>query len=294
LRYADFAGVQVASKQTSMTPVLALVGGALCAFAFSQAYSNPEVSTLAVVGRRERRQRCPVEEAHIEHEEGCTCWGCRTSPITMAAATIDAKEVKKLRDATGAGMMDCKTALVDANGDYDVAMEALRKKGLASADKKASRATSEGVIETYIHTGSKLGVMVELNCETDFVAKLPDFKEVAKTIAMQVAATPTAEVVRADEIPAEFIEKETKMESQAEDLKGKPAEIIDKIVSGRVQKLMKTKILMEQPYIRDPNQTVEDFVKSNTAKFGENIKIARFIRFNLGELQVEKKDADAA
>lgn len=258
-----------------MSPVLALLGGALCAFAIIQVTSGEPEAALAVAG----------------HKAGCTCRSCRAPAIRMAA-TIEAKDVKKLRDATGAGMMDCKKALVDSEGDYEVAMEALRKKGLASADKKASRATSEGVIETYIHTGAKLGVMVELNCETDFVAKLPDFKELARTIAMQVAATPTAEVVSADEIPEEYIESEKKIEAQAEDLKGKPAEIVDKIVNGRVQKLMKTKVLLEQPYIRDPGQTVEELVKSQTAKFGENIQVARFIRFNLGESAMEGKRPD--
>merc|ERR1719199_1497075 len=182
-------------------------------------------------------------------------------------------------------MMDCKRALVDAGGDEEAATEALRAKGLASADKKASRKASEGIIETYIHTGAKLGVMVEVNCETDFVAKRPEFQELAKAVAMQVAACPTVEVVSEEEISPDFIEKEKKIEAQAEDLKGKPEQIVDKIVTGRVAKLLKTKILLEQPYIRDPNQTVDEFVKSYVAKPGENIKVARFIRFNVGEMQ---------
>merc|ERR1719389_930510 len=182
------------------------------------------------------------------------------------AATVSAKEVKSLRDATGAGMMDCKKALVDNDGDMEAAMEFLRKKGLASAEKKSSRAALEGIVETYIHTGSKLGVMVEVNCETDFVAKRPEFQELAKAVAMQIAASPTVEVVSEADISADFIEREKKIESQSEDLKGKPDNIVEKIVAGRIQKLIKTKLLLEQPYIRDPNMNVDEFIKSYVSK----------------------------
>jgi len=211
-------------------------------------------------------------------------------PAVCMAATIDAKTVKKLRDATGAGMMDCKKALVDADGDETVATEALRKKGLASAEKKATRKASEGIVETYIHTGAKLGVMVEVNCETDFVAKRPEFQELAKAIAMQVAASPTVEAVSEADISPEFIEKEKKIEAQSEDLQGKPEAIVEKIVSGRVQKLIKTKLLLEQPYIRDPNMNVDELVKSYVSKLGENIQVARFIRFNVGETAVAPEE----
>jgi len=206
-------------------------------------------------------------------------------PAVLAQVAIDAKSVKTLRDATGAGMMDCKKALVENEGDMEAATEFLRKKGLASADKKASRAAKEGIIETYIHTGSKLGVMVEVNCETDFVAKRPEFSELAKAVAMQIAASPTVEVVSQADISDEFVEREKRIEAMSEDLKGKPEQIVDKIVNGRVEKLIKTKLLLEQPYIRDPNMNVEEFVKSYVAKLGENIKVARFVRFNLGESQ---------
>merc|ERR1719171_2169458 len=199
------------------------------------------------------------------------------------AVKVDAKTVKKLRDATGAGMMDCKKALVENDMDMDAAMEFLRKKGLAQAEKKASRAALEGIIETYIHTGAKLGVMVEVNCETDFVAKRPEFQELSKAIAMQIAASPTVEVVSEADISADFIEREKKIEAQAEDLAGKPENIVDKIVTGRVQKIIKTKLLLEQPYIRDPNMNVDELVKSYVSKLGENIKVARFVRFNVGE-----------
>merc|ERR1719160_1164462 len=180
-------------------------------------------------------------------------------------------------------MLDCKKALVDADGDVEAATEALRAKGLAAVDKKAGRSASEGIIETYIHTGAKLGVMVEVNCETDFVAKRPEFQELSKAIAMQIAASPTVEVVSEADISADFIEREKKIEAQSEDLQGKPENIVDKIVSGRVNKIIKTKLLLEQPYIRDPNQNVDELVKSYVSKLGENIKVARFVRFNVGE-----------
>merc|ERR1719514_2125 len=180
--------------------------------------------------------------------------------------------------------MDCKKALLENEGDMDAAMEFLRKKGLAQADKKASRSASEGIVETYVHTGSKLGVMVEVNCETDFVAKQSDFQELAKAIAMQVAACPTVEVVDASAISDEWIEKEKKIEAQSEDLVGKPEQIVDKIVTGRV----------EQPYIRDTNISVEELIKSYIAKLGENIKVARFVRFNVGEMAEPKEEEDFA
>merc|ERR1719230_146105 len=179
-------------------------------------------------------------------------------------------------------MMDCKKALVEAEGNEEVATEALRKKGLASADKKASRKATEGIIETYIHTGAKLGVMVEVNCETDFVAKRVEFQELARAIAMQIAASPTVEVVSEADIDPDFIEREKKIEAASEDLQGKPEQIVDKIVTGRVQKILKTKLLLEQPHIRDTNMNVDELVKSYTAKLGENIKVARFVRFQLG------------
>lgn len=206
---------------------------------------------------------------------------------------VDAKTVKALRDETGAGMMDCKKALVDSDGDMQAATEFLRKKGLASAEKKAGRAALEGIIDTYIHTGSKLGIMVEVNCETDFVAKRPEFQELARAVAMQIAACPTVTMVSKDEVADDFIENEKRIESMSEDLKGKPEQIVDKIVTGRVEKLLKTKILLDQPYIRDPDMTVDGLVKSYIAKLGENIKVARFVRFELGGGVPEEAEAEA-
>merc|ERR1719353_1489265 len=170
----------------------------------------------------------------------------------------------------------------------------LRAKGLASAEKKSGRATKEGIIEKYVHTGAKLGVMVEVNCETDFVAKREEFSELAKMIAMQIAACPTVDVVRAEEVSADWTEQEKKIEAQSEDLQGKPEAIVDKIVTGRIEKMIKAKTLLNQPYIKDASMTVDDLVKSYTAKLGENIQIARFVRFNMGETAAEEEEDYAA
>jgi elongation factor Ts len=202
---------------------------------------------------------------------------------------ISAKIVKELRDKTSAGMMDCKKALQEFDGDLEKAMESLKKKGLASADKKSSRIASEGLIEAYIHMGGKLGILVELNCETDFVARNSDFQELAKNIAMQLAACPTVKYVSQDEIPDSVIEAEKKVESAKDDLGKKPKEIRDKIVEGRIQKRLKEMVLLEQAFIRDGDLTIDDLIKQSVAKLGENIKVRRFERFNLGE-GLEKRE----
>jgi len=202
-----------------------------------------------------------------------------------AAVKISAKDVKALRDETDAAMMKCKQALVESDGDIEAAKEWLRAKGLASAAKKSSRAANEGVVASYIHTGSKLGVMVEINCETDFVAKGPKFKELAKAVAMQIAACPSVEFVRDEDISEEAKQAEREAEMKSEDLAGKPDDIKVKMVEGRLGKIMKTRVLMEQPYIREPSQTVDEFVKGYISTLGENIQISRFSRFNLGETQ---------
>ena len=195
---------------------------------------------------------------------------------------ISAKIVKELRDKTGAGMMNCKKALTDNNGDFDKAVEALRLKGEAIADKKASRSANEGLIEAYIHTGSKLGVLLEVNCETDFVSRKPEFKEFVQNLGMQIAACPDVELVSMDDISDEIRQKEWDFENGKDDLTNKPDEIRSKIVEGRVNKNLKTKVLLEQEYIRDSNLTVDAYLKQKISLFGENIKIARFVRFNLG------------
>lgn len=196
---------------------------------------------------------------------------------------ISPKLVKELREKTGAGMMNCKKALQENEGDFDKAVETLRQKGLASADKKAGRQASEGLVESYIHTGGKLGVLVEVNCETDFVARRPEFQQLAKNLAMQIAASPTVNYVSVNDIPSEVVEKEKSIEAGKDDLSSKPEQIKAKIIDGRIEKILKTQSLLDQPFIRDNNQTVDELIKQTIAQLGENIKVARFIRFQLGE-----------
>ena len=189
---------------------------------------------------------------------------------------ISAQIVKELRDKTAAGMMDCKKALQDANGDMEKAMETLRQKGLATANKKANRIATEGVIESYIHMGGKLGVIVEINCETDFVARRPEFQDLAKNIAMQVAASPSVEYVSLSNVPVEVVEREKEIEASKEDLGNKPKEIKEKIIEGRIQKRLKELTLLDQFFIRDSAITIDELIKQNIAKLGENIQIIRF------------------
>ena len=196
---------------------------------------------------------------------------------------MDAKIVKKLRDETGAGMMVCKKALVENNGDYDKAVEALKLKGIATADKKSSRTTNEGLIYSYIHTGSKLGILLEVNCETDFVARRSEFVELAKNISMQIASNPEIEVISLEDISDSTKDEVKRFESNKEDLQNKPEEIKNKIVDGRVEKSLKKKVLLEQEYIRDPNISVSEYVKKVVSLLGENIRIVRFTRYVLGE-----------
>lgn len=198
---------------------------------------------------------------------------------------IDAKLVKQLRDETGAGMMNCKKALLDNNGNYEKAIESLRLKGMATADKKASRNTNEGLIYSYIHTGSKLGILLEVNCETDFVARREEFVNLAKNIAMQIASNPEIKVVSNADISNESKEAAKNFESAKEDLQNKPEEIRNKIVNGRVEKVLKKQVLLEQEYIRDPKITVNEYIKQVIGVIGENIKVARFTRYVLGEVE---------
>ena len=198
---------------------------------------------------------------------------------------IDAQTVKKLRVETGAGMMNCKKALEENNGDYEKAVESLKLKGMAIADKKASRNTNEGIIYAYIHTGSKLGILVEVNCETDFVARRTEFTDLAKNIAMQIASNPEIEFVSSEVISQKTKDEIWKFESSKEDLQNKPEEIRNKIIQGRVDKNLKKQILLEQEYIRDPNITVEEYIKQIVGILGENIKVSRFTRYILGEVE---------
>jgi elongation factor Ts len=198
---------------------------------------------------------------------------------------INAQTVKKLREETGAGMMNCKKALEQNDGDYEKAIESLRLKGMATADKKASRNTNEGLIYSYIHTGSKLGILLEVNCETDFVARREEFSELAKNIAMQIASNPEITVVSMENLSDSTKEAVRKFESAKEDLKNKPEEIRNKIVAGRVEKSLKKQVLLEQEYIRDPNITVNEYIKQVIGLIGENIRVARFTRYILGETE---------
>ncbi|OQX62267.1 MAG: translation elongation factor Ts [Desulfococcus sp. 4484_241] len=195
---------------------------------------------------------------------------------------ISASLVKELRDKTGAGMMDCKGALTECGGDIEKAVDFLRKKGLAKAAKRSGRATSEGIVESYIHMGGKIGVMVEVNCESDFVAKTDDFKEFARNVAMQIAATNPAGITPED-IPADVVERERQVYREQVLEMGKPENIVDKIVEGKMKKFYKEACLMEQQYIKDPNITIADYLNEVVAKIGENIRINRFARFQVGE-----------
>jgi elongation factor Ts len=198
-------------------------------------------------------------------------------------ATISAAMVKELREKTGAGIMDCKEALCECDGDMNNASDFLRKKGLATAEKRAGRAMTEGIIQAYIHTGGKIGVLVEVGCETDFVAKTDDFKEFAKNIAMHIAATNPLGI-KPEDIPEEVVNKEKEIyRAQALEM-GKPEQMVDKIADGKLNKFFKESCLLTQAYVRDPNSTVTDAINDIIAKIGENITIKRFVRFQIGEI----------
>ena len=197
-------------------------------------------------------------------------------------AKISAGMVKELREKTGAGMMDCKKALLEVNGDMEKAVEFLRKKGLATAQKRAGRALNEGIIQSYIHMTGKLGVLVEVNCETDFVAKNEDFQEFAKNIAMHIAASNPLGISPED-VPEDLIEKEKEIyRAQALEM-GKPENVVDKIVEGKLKKFYEESCLLNQPYVRDTNLSVADLLNELIAKIGENISIKRFVRYQIGE-----------
>ena len=193
-----------------------------------------------------------------------------------------AAQVKELRDKTGAGMMDCKAALDETNGDIEKAIEVLRKKGLASAAKRAGRVAKDGMIGHYIHMGGKVGVLVEVNCETDFVARTPDFQTLAKEIAMHIAAASPL-VVKREDLDMATLEKEKEIYRAQFAGQNKPANVIDKIVEGKLESYYSQVCLMDQPSVRDPNVTIKQMVAAATAKTGENVTITRFVRFKLGE-----------
>jgi elongation factor Ts len=195
---------------------------------------------------------------------------------------VNANLVKELREKTGAGMMDCKKALVETQGDLGKAVDYLREAGIAKASKKEGRTTAEGVIATYVHPGDKLGVMVEINCETDFVARTEQFKEFARNVAMHIAASSPV-VVSRDQLDTSTLEKEREIFRHQALNEGKPEKIVDKIVDGRVEKFFGEVVLLEQPFVKDSDKTVEEYLKETIGQLGENMQIRRFSRFRLGE-----------
>lgn len=208
-------------------------------------------------------------------------------------AEISAKAVQELRQKTGVGMMDCKKALKETDGDMAKAIEWLRQKGLARAGAIEQRTATDGLVGSYIHTGGRVGVLVEVNCQTDFVARNEAFKALVQNIAMQIAACPNVEYVKVSDIPTEVVEREKAIEMGRDDLGNKPQNIKEKIVEGRIDKRLKELTLLDQPYIRDQNITVEELIKQQIAKLGENIQVRRFVRFVLGE-GLEKKESNFA
>jgi elongation factor Ts len=202
----------------------------------------------------------------------------------MTTTAITADQVKQLREKTGAGMMECKAALAEANGDMEEAITILRKRGLAQAAKRAGRATAQGLITSYIHLGGKIGVLVEVNCETDFVARTEDFQNLAKEVAMHIAAA-DPKWVRRDEVPAEAIEKEKAIYRAQMENTGKPAHVLDKIIEGKLGNFYSQFVLVDQPSIRDTNVTNGQLITQATAKTGENIQVKRFVRFRVGETE---------
>ena len=205
---------------------------------------------------------------------------------------ISAQMVKELRETTGAGMMDCKKALVETNGDMEKAVDYLREKGLAAAAKKSGRVAAEGVVESYIHGAGKIGVMIEVNCETDFVAKTPEFHSFVRDLAMQVAAA-NPQYLSRTEVPAAIIEHEREILRAQALNEGKPEKIVDRMVDGRVEKFYKDNCLLEQTFIKDPDKSVTDVVNAQISKIGENIVVRRFVRYQMGE-GLEKKVTDFA
>jgi elongation factor Ts len=196
---------------------------------------------------------------------------------------ISADAIKELRQRTGVGVMDCKKALAEAGGNVDEAIGLLRKKGLAKAAKRVGRATAEGLITAYIHPGAKIGVLVEVNCETDFVARTEDFQNLSKEIAMHIAAMNPVAISR-EKVKAELIEKEKEILRAEASASGKPEKVVDKIVEGRLEKFFTEQCLLEQAYIKNPDITIKDFIYDNIAKLGENIAVQRFTRYQLGEV----------
>ncbi len=205
-------------------------------------------------------------------------------------ANISSAAIKELREKTGAGMLDCKKALEKHDGNLDKAIEYLREQGLAAAAKKAGRIAAEGIVESYIHAGGRIGVLVEVNCETDFVAKTDEFRTLVRDVAMHIAAS-RPEYLRREDIPQDVVERETEIFRQQTLNEGKPANIVDKIVGGKVDKYLRELCLLDQPFVKDPSMTVGTLIASKVGKIGENISVRRFVRYEMGE-GLEKRQDD--
>lgn len=212
--------------------------------------------------------------------------------MATQANEITAVLVKELREMTGAGMMECKKALVETGGDLDKAVDELRKRGIAKGAKLAGRVASEGAIGAYVHLGGKIGVLVEINCETDFVARGPEFQELVKDVAMHVAAA-SPRFVRREEVPVDVVEREKEILAASEDLKTKPEPVRDRIVEGRIKKFFEDICLLEQPFVKDPSISVGEMIVQKQAKVGEKIDVRRFVRYQLGE-GIDKRNEDFA
>jgi elongation factor Ts len=206
-------------------------------------------------------------------------------------AAITAALVNELRQRTGAGMMECKKALVEANGDIGEGEVILRKRGIAAAGKKAGRATKQGLIGSYIHAGGQLGVMVEVNCESDFVARTDDFKELVHDVAMHIAAA-DPKYLRREEVPADVLEKEREIARDRARNEGKPEKVLDRIIEGRIAKYYEEVCLLDQPFVKEATVTIEQLVKAKIAKLGENMSIARFVRFKVGDVAAVEAEND--
>jgi len=256
--------------------------------------AKPQAPAPVEAPQAELEAVAPVEAPQAEVEAAAPVEAPQAEPkAEPKAGGVSAAQVKQLRDQTGAGMMDCKKALNETNGNLEEAIAWLRQKGIASAEKKAGRVAAEGLVGSYIHTGGRVGVLVEVNCETDFVARRDEFQELVRNVAMQIAACPNVEYVRVSDIPQAFVDSEKAIEMSRDDLGNKPEAIKAKIIEGRIEKRLKEIALLDQPYVKDQSITVDEMVKQVSGQIGEKIEVRRFSRFVLGE-GIEKKETDFA
>ena len=285
---------QTTTIQTALTEIAASLGEKISIRRFEryelgEGLEKKEADFAAEVADQIESKKAEAMTTKPEPEAAPEASDAEMKPVVKVAASL----VKELREMTGGGLMDCKNALLQCDGDLEQAAEYLRKKGLAGAAKKAGRLASEGVICSYIHLGSRLGVMAEINCETDFVARGDEFRQLADDIAVQIAACPEVEYITEEAVPKALFEAELQSEMEKEDIQSKDEHIRQKIAEGRVQKTVSSMCLLDQPFLKDTNKTTGDIIKEHIATLGENIKVRRFVRFNLGE-GIEKKESDFA